>query len=108
MAILTLGRLFTVNVAIQADHSVVETGLYRFVRHPSYVGLLLTFVGLGVFFANWLSLFGLLVPIALAVLNRVAKEEQALLASLELPYAASLLSKNEFWQEKGLGTVFGC
>ncbi len=71
MAILTLGRLFTVNVAIQADHSVVETGLYRFVRHPSYVGLLLTFVGLGVFFANWLSLFGLLVPIALAVLNRM-------------------------------------
>ncbi len=88
VAILTLGRLFTVNVAIHADHSVVETGLYRFVRHPSYVGLLLAFVGLGVFFANWLSILGLLVPITLAVLNRVAHEEQALLTSLGPPYAA--------------------
>jgi protein-S-isoprenylcysteine O-methyltransferase len=88
LAILTLGRFFTVNVAIQADHSVVETGPYRFVRHPSYSGLLLAFVGLAVFFANWLSILGLLVPITLAVLNRVRKEEQALLASLGLPYAA--------------------
>ena len=88
VAILTLGRLFTVNVAIQADHSLVETGPYRFVRHPSYSGLLLAFVGLGVFFANWLSILGLLVPIALAVFNRVVKEERVLLSSLGPPYAA--------------------
>jgi protein-S-isoprenylcysteine O-methyltransferase Ste14 len=87
-AILMLGHLFTVNVAIHADHPVVEAGLYRYVRHPSYAGLLLAFVGLGVFFANWLSILGLLVPITLAVLNRVAREEEALLASLGLRYAA--------------------
>ena len=86
-AILTLGRLFTVNVAIQADHPVVETGPYRFVRHPSYSGLLLTFVGLGVFFANWLSIVALLVPITLAVLNRVVTEERVLLSSLGPAYA---------------------
>ena len=88
VAILTLGRFFTVNVAIQTGHSVVESGHYRFVRHPSYSGLLLAFVGLAISFANWLSILGLLVPITLAVLNRVAKEEQALLASLGPPYAA--------------------
>ena len=88
VAILTLGRFFTVNVAIQTGHSVVESGPYRFVRHPSYSGLLLAFVGLAIFFGNWFSIVGLLVPIVLAVLNRVAKEEQALLASLGPPYAA--------------------
>ncbi len=88
VAILTLGRFFTVNVAIQTGHSVVESGPYRFVRHPSYAGLLLAFVGLAIFFGNWLSIAGLLVPITLAVLNRVAKEEQALRASLGPPYAA--------------------
>ena len=88
VAILTLGRLFTVDVAIHADHGVVQEGLYRFVRHPSSTGLLIAFLGLGVFFASWLSLLGLLVPITLAVLNRVAKEERALLDSLGPAYAA--------------------
>ena len=86
-AILTLGRFFTVDVAIQKDHSVVDRGLYRFVRHPSYAGMLLAFVGVGVSFANWLSFVLLLVPITLAVMNRVAREEQALLAALGAPYA---------------------
>jgi protein-S-isoprenylcysteine O-methyltransferase len=87
-AILALGRLFTVDVAIHSDHVVVQAGLYRLVRHPSYTGLLMAFLGLGVFFANWLSILGLLVPITLAVVNRVVKEEQALLAALGSEYAA--------------------
>jgi protein-S-isoprenylcysteine O-methyltransferase len=87
LAILALGRLFTVDVAIHTDHPVVQAGPYRFVRHPSYSGLLLTFFGLGVFFANWLSLVVLLVPIIPAVINRLIKEERALRAALGAPYA---------------------
>jgi len=71
VSILTLGRLFTVNVAIHSDHPVVERGPYRFVRHPSYSGLLLAFIGLGVSFQSWLSILVLLVPIVPAVANRV-------------------------------------
>lgn len=88
VAILTLGRFFTVDVAIQSQQPVIQTGLYRFVRHPSYAGLLLAFVGLGVFFASWISLIALLVPITAAVMNRIAKEEAVLLAALGPRYAA--------------------
>ena len=86
-AVLSLGRLFTVDVAIHSDHTVVHSGLYRFMRHPSYTGLLIAFLGLGVFFRNWLSIFGLLVPITLAVMNRVRHEERALLRALGPEYA---------------------
>jgi protein-S-isoprenylcysteine O-methyltransferase len=87
-AILTLGQLFTVDVAIYSGHTVVQSGLYRLVRHPSYSGLLVAFLGLGVYYANWLSMCGLILPITLAVFNRVVKEEQALLTSLGDEYAA--------------------
>jgi protein-S-isoprenylcysteine O-methyltransferase len=87
-AILTLGRLFTVDVAIQSGHVVVQKGLYRWMRHPSYTGLMIAFVGLGLFFENWLSVVAIMVPLTLGLLNRVRKEEQALLASLGPDYAA--------------------
>jgi len=86
-SILTLGRLFTVNVAIQHDHAIVQKGLYKYVRHPSYAGLLLAFLGLGVFFHSWLSLTALIVPITLAVANRIAKEEAVLRTALGASYA---------------------
>ncbi len=44
-AIVHLGRFFTVNVAIAASHRLIDTGPYRFVRHPSYTGALMAFLG---------------------------------------------------------------
>jgi protein-S-isoprenylcysteine O-methyltransferase Ste14 len=85
-AIVTLGRFFTVNVATHARQPVVQSGVFRFIRHPSYAGLLLSFVGLGIFFADWLSLVVLLIPITAAVMNRIVKEEAVMLASLGTPY----------------------
>lgn len=86
-AILTLGRLFTVDVAIQADHTLVETGPYRYVRHPSYTGMLVAFLGVGVYFGNWLSIAALAVPIFLVVMIRIRVEEAALLTTFGVAYS---------------------
>ena len=88
MAIITLGRFFTVDVAIRKDYALIQDGLYRYVRHPSYSGLLLAFFGLGLIYANWLSLISLMAPLILSINNRIAKEERALLAALGPAYAA--------------------
>jgi len=79
-AIIVLGRFFTVNVAIAQDHRLIEAGPYRFVRHPSYTGSLLAFLGLGVCCGNWASLAALMIPILAVFLRRVQVEEAALVA----------------------------
>jgi protein-S-isoprenylcysteine O-methyltransferase len=87
-AILTLGRFFTVNVAIHRDHRIVRAGPYRFVRHPSYSGLLVAFLGLGVAFGSWLGVLVLMVPISIALAARIATEERALRLALGPEYEA--------------------
>jgi protein-S-isoprenylcysteine O-methyltransferase len=81
-SIMYLGRYFTVNVAIATDHRVIDTGPYRYIRHPSYTGALMAFVGLGLAFRNWAALAVMAVPIALVFLWRIRVEEAALAQAL--------------------------
>jgi protein-S-isoprenylcysteine O-methyltransferase len=85
-AILHLGRLFTTNVAIAADHHLVDTGPYRFVRHPSYTGSLLAVLGFSVSIGNWASLLIVFVPCCAVMLWRIHVEEAALSEGLGEPY----------------------
>jgi protein-S-isoprenylcysteine O-methyltransferase Ste14 len=87
-AIVHLGRFFTVNVAIATDHRVVSDGPYRLVRHPSYAGIFLLFIGMGLLLFNWLSALVLVVPTFLLFLYRMRVEERALLQALGEPYRA--------------------
>jgi protein-S-isoprenylcysteine O-methyltransferase Ste14 len=77
-AIFTLKRYFTVNVTILENHQIVKKGLYKHLRHPSYSGLLLRYLGLGLSYANWLSLALVFLPLLLSVLYRIRVEESAL------------------------------
>jgi protein-S-isoprenylcysteine O-methyltransferase len=81
-AIIYLGRFFTVNVAIAADHRVIDSGPYRYLRHPSYTGALAAFLGLGLCLANWLSLACAIIPVSAAFWWRIRVEEAALVNGL--------------------------
>jgi protein-S-isoprenylcysteine O-methyltransferase Ste14 len=86
-AIVTLGRFFTVDVTIEKDHEVVERGPFRIVRHPSYTGVLLAFVGVALSLRNWGALVVILVPIFVAFVHRMNVEEEALSRALGERYA---------------------
>ncbi len=77
-SILYLGRFFTVNVDIAQDHQLITGGPYRYVRHPSYTGALLLFLGYGLCLLNLCSLLALVLPITVAFLWRMHVEEAAL------------------------------
>jgi protein-S-isoprenylcysteine O-methyltransferase len=70
-AIITLGRFFTVDVTIEKDHELVERGPFRMLRHPSYTGVLLAFVGFALSLRNWAVLFVVLLPIGAAFIHRM-------------------------------------
>jgi protein-S-isoprenylcysteine O-methyltransferase Ste14 len=77
-AIGALGRAFRTTVEVDPGQAVVSTGPYRWVRHPSYSGLLLIVTGVGLAAGNWLAL-GVCVVLPLpALLWRIQVEEAEL------------------------------
>lgn len=78
LAILSLKHQFTVDVAITRGHRIISNGIYRYIRHPAYAGSLLSFLGLGLFFANYLSVLVIVLPVCSAFLYRIHVEEKTL------------------------------
>jgi protein-S-isoprenylcysteine O-methyltransferase Ste14 len=77
-AIVSLGKSFSSNVAIHATQRVLKTGLYRWMRHPSYTGLLLCIFAVALHTRNWISFLIIIFPCSAAVLYRIHVEEAAL------------------------------
>jgi protein-S-isoprenylcysteine O-methyltransferase Ste14 len=85
-AVAVLGRFFTVDVRVQPGQTVVERGPYRWLRHPSYTGLIVTFLGLGLLLDNWAALAVLAVVPTAGLVYRIHFEERALSEGLGEPY----------------------
>jgi protein-S-isoprenylcysteine O-methyltransferase Ste14 len=77
-----LERLFTVDVAVTAGQIVVASGPYRWIRHPSYTGILLLVTGIGVCFGNLVSMLVILIPVCALMARRIRVEEAALVGAL--------------------------
>jgi len=85
-AVLTLGRSFTTTVVVKPGQIVVTGGPYRFVRHPSYLGLLIMFLGLGIALGDLASAAAMVALPSLGLLWRIRVEEAALRAGLGNSY----------------------
>lgn len=85
-SIAVLGRYFTRTVSLAPGQTVVDTGPYRYIRHPSYSGSLLSLLGFGLVMANWAGLIAVLGISGAALIYRVAVEERALCDGLGQPY----------------------
>jgi protein-S-isoprenylcysteine O-methyltransferase Ste14 len=86
-ALFTLGKSFSANVAIRESQKMVRSGLYRAVRHPSHLGLLMVFVAIGIHSRNWISFVVAVVPTTAALIDRIQVEEQALQEAFGEEYA---------------------
>ncbi|MGA9274519.1 MAG: isoprenylcysteine carboxylmethyltransferase family protein, partial [Candidatus Cybelea sp.] len=81
-----LGNRFSGLVAIQPEHTLVTAGIYGVIRHPSYLGLLLSAFGWALAFRSGLGvlLAAILIPI---IVVRMNSEEQLLASQFGAEYA---------------------
>jgi protein-S-isoprenylcysteine O-methyltransferase len=85
-SIIHLGRFFTPDVVVTADHRVIDSGPYRLIRHPSYTGVLLIITGVALCFGNFASVLVLAVPNFALLMQRMHIEEAALSRGLGESY----------------------
>jgi protein-S-isoprenylcysteine O-methyltransferase Ste14 len=88
VAVATLKRRFTVKVSIIEKHEIVDTGIYGVIRHPAYLGHLVSLLGIGLILGNWVGLSALVVLPLAGILYRIHVEERVLLRYFGPAYQA--------------------
>lgn len=81
-SIRVLGRYYSTFVEVLPDHAVIETGPYRFIRHPNYSGQLVGSIGLGLALQSWVALLVLVIAAGSFFAYRIRNEETFLVAEL--------------------------
>ncbi len=79
VAVQTLGRLFTYQLCIREEHRIVQEGIYRWIRHPSYTGTLLEALGMLVAARSLYGLCLFAVAASWLFALRIRREEQMML-----------------------------
>lgn len=77
-SIIQLKEAFTVDVAVSETQKLKTDGLFKVVRHPSYLGLLLILGGFSLVMGNLLSILIVTIPVIAAILYRISVEESLL------------------------------
>lgn len=81
-SIFVLGRFFTIAVSVQKNQKVIDHGPYRYIRHPSYLGLFLIIIGIGLALHSWGGILVLILMNGIAFGYRMHVEETVLVSEL--------------------------
>jgi protein-S-isoprenylcysteine O-methyltransferase Ste14 len=85
--VFVLGHRFSGLVAIQPGHTLVTSGIYGAIRHPSYLGLLVNSLGWGLAFRSGVGVL-LAALLVLPLLARIRAEERLLRTQFGDEYGA--------------------
>jgi len=95
-SIRVLGKYFSVQLGVQPGQTVMKEGPYRWIRHPSYTGSLITMLGIGMAFTNWLCLVSVPLIALIGYIYRAKIEEQMLINGLGDPYREYMKNTKRF------------
>jgi protein-S-isoprenylcysteine O-methyltransferase Ste14 len=85
-SIMTLKQHFTYTVTAIENHELIEVGLYKYIRHPGYLGQLIIFIGIATSLSNWLSIILMIIPVLPGYLYRIRVEERFMMHQVGQKY----------------------
>ncbi len=85
-AIMTLKQHFTYTVTKIENHELIESGLYKSIRHPAYLGQMMVFIGTSVALSNWLSVLTMIIPVVFGFIYRIRVEERFMIKQMGEKY----------------------
>ena len=94
LAIRTLGPRWSARIITLPNVEPVTGGIYRYLRHPNYVGVVLEIAGLPLVHGAWVTAIAASIANALVLWARIPAEEKAL--SQDSAYAASFADRPRF------------
>eukprot|EP00834_Sanchytrium_tribonematis_P006509 NODE_485_length_6930_cov_0.490411.p5 type:complete len:201 gc:universal NODE_485_length_6930_cov_0.490411:3770-3168(-) len=87
LAFKLLDKHFTYNVSIQKEHKLIKSGPYKYIRHPSYTGMIFAYVGFAIYIKmTAVGVFQILAGMAIMLILRIRNEEAALLEHFKEDY----------------------
>jgi protein-S-isoprenylcysteine O-methyltransferase Ste14 len=87
VSIRTLNQYFTYSVAKAENHEIIEKGVYKYIRHPGYLGQLLIFTGISISLSNWLSVILMSLSTLIGYMNRIKVEEKFMIEQMGVKYS---------------------
>jgi protein-S-isoprenylcysteine O-methyltransferase Ste14 len=90
IAIIFLGKNFTTSVHLKSPNekqkNLVNKGLYKYIRHPSYTGMILTLIGLPLALGAWAGAIIVFIVSLIAYSFRIKEEERMLVKKFGKEY----------------------
>jgi protein-S-isoprenylcysteine O-methyltransferase Ste14 len=83
-----LGANWSITLEVRENHRLVTQGLYRHVRHPMYLALLVYSLGQALVLPNWIAGPSYCVAMAVLFALRLGPEERLMLEEFGKDYAA--------------------
>jgi protein-S-isoprenylcysteine O-methyltransferase Ste14 len=94
---------FSSFVRVRDEHTLVEDGPYRWIRHPIYTAYMMSYVGGGLVSGNWVLTLVATLLFATMVALRVGGEEEAMLGEFGARYEAYMQRTGRFLPRWGGG-----
>lgn len=88
LAAKTLGEFYTRTLLVTPEQQVIKQGVYKVVRHPGYLGILIASVGAGLATANWIVVVTIIMTKFIGLSYRIYSEEAMLKVALGDNYRA--------------------